>query len=404
MKKIYSILYIIYVLILTIYGSFHVGIIPASTFVSILMLFVCISTFNRLYSDNFFKLYILFIVCYLLSALVTGYIAEGFRRLLGYYFVCYSAYYSTYVLIKKYNSIQVLLYTFLIIGALNTLVTIGQAFGMSYADRIMDLLYIDKMAWFAELQESELDVWGNYSPGIFTVVSNGYNMMTFTILSLSLQRSTIGLYRILGYFYTLLALYATFLTQERSAFLIAFFIVGIGIYKMMIGRSKKYRSVLFCFFVIFIAWLIPYLYDVILLGDNRFSQKIDSQDSRISIYNNAMNYIFDNPIFGGIDHYFMLKLKAPHNLILNAYIYGGLLGFIALVTLIYKQCKYCIIEALKRVTYDNIIYIVFGLAYLAYTANGMLHNSSLATGDAMVWLLWGGFFFNYQKSLNIVTK
>ena len=219
-----------------------------------------------------------------------------------------------------------------------------------------------------------------------------------------MQRKATGLQSIVGYIYTLGALYATFLTQERSPFLIAFFVVGVGLYKMLVGRNKKYKPVLFIIFAVFIVWLIPYLYDVILTGDNRFSKKIEVEDARISIYNNAMSFIFKNPVFGGINYYFALGIKAPHNLFLNAYIYGGILGFSVLMTLIYKQCKLCVSEVLKRITYDNTIYIVFGLAYLAYTANGMLHNSSLATGDFMVWLLWGGFYFYYSKSSKISIK
>jgi O-antigen ligase len=403
MKNFFSIIYIAYLLVLLVYGNFHVGIIPASTFVSTLVIVVCISINNQLYADKYFKLYLFFVVCYLLSASVTGYIVEGTRRLLGFYFVCYCAYLSTFILVKKFNSIHVLLNTLLIIGALNTFVTIGQAYGLSYADRILDFLYIDKMAWFEELQESEIDVWGYYAPGMFTAVSNGYYMMTFTVLSLTLQRE-FGVKSIVGYFYTLFALYATFLTQERSAFLIAFFIVVIGLYKMMVERNKDFKPILLFFFILFVAWLIPYLYEEILSGDNRFSQKIGTEESRISIYNNALNYILDNPIFGGLDRFFALKIKAPHNLILNAYIYGGILGFIALVTLVFKQCKLCVRESLKIIKPDNTIYIVFSLAYLAYTANAMLHNSSLATGDSMVWLLWGGFYFHWQQSLKSVAK
>ena len=45
---------------------------------------------------------------------------------------------------------------------------------------------------------------------------------------------------------------------------------------------------------------------------------------------------------------------------------------------------------------DNEISAI-SLSFVAFSLNALLHNNSIVTGDAFVWLLWGFLMYSYSK-------
>ena len=137
------------------------------------------------------------------------------------------------------------------------------------------------------------------------------------------------------------------------------------------------------------------LFDALLFGQSRYNLGFEAT-GRDSIYAHAMEYIGENFFFGGIFKLFDTRGFAPHNLFLNAWIYGGIIGFVAIVVLTWKQCVAAVKTVLSKINQSTVPVLVVSLAFLCFTANSMLHNVSVVTGDAVVWMLWAGVVFGSQ--------
>jgi hypothetical protein len=58
---------------------------------------------------------------------------------------------------------------------------------------------------------------------------------------------------------------------------------------------------------------------------------------------------------------------------------------------------------IQKLSANNILSLVFAGAYLAYSINTMTHNSSLADGNLLVWLLWGAII-STRNGINNIKK
>lgn len=402
MKYLYYIIYTVYLLVMILYGDTMESTIPVPVLASAGIMTIVVLFEKNFFLDIYFKIYLVFVFCYIISEVVTGY-STWIPRFTAYYAECYCAYAATLTLVRKFRGTKFLAAILICIGMIDAIVTIGQAYENPLAERIMFVLNVEKSLDLEMMQDAGKDLMGNYIPGIFTIVKNGFFLLMTTVLTLHLQNRPFSILSCIGLFVSLTALYATFLTQERSAFLLASFFVVVITNKIFVGSHNSMKPVLWLLFVIIVSWAVVEVSQAIMQGDNRFTSTVVKNDSRFDIYHKAFDFILQNPIVGGHGLYFDTMRKAPHNLLLNAYVYGGLGGFIAIVVLCYRQWKLVLKMVWKKVSEENLSCICFGLAFLAYNLHGMTHNSSLVTGDIMLWVLWAGFIVQYQN-LRKLTK
>ena len=131
--------------------------------------------------------------------------------------------------------------------------------------------------------------------------------------------------------------------------------------------------------------------------ESRFA-KIGINDSdREKNYGLTINYIMDHPIIGGSHRLHAMYNIYPHNLFLLAFCYGGFLGGFAIMLILFWQAKPLWRVLRRKVADTNPVCFFAALAYLAYTLNSMVHNRSIVTGDEVIWMLWGLFYFEYLK-------
>ena len=167
---------------------------------------------------------------------------------------------------------------------------------------------------------------------------------------------------------------------------------------------------LFCTALIFIAIILiivfgrPLFYDSILDDGFRYSESSFSikEDARSHIWSEAWDFIQSTPV-GGIFYYTNTHIKMPHNFFLNAFIYGGIFGGLFLITLFVEQMIIVLKILIQKLSANNILSLVFAGAYLAYSINTMTHNSSLADGNLLVWLLWGAII-STRNGINNIKK
>ena len=90
----------------------------------------------------------------------------------------------------------------------------------------------------------------------------------------------------------------------------------------------------------------------------------------------------------------------PHNLIFNAFIFGGWFGGMALLYVIYFQLKECIHTFKNRNA--NPINIILASTVCAMIANGITHNQSIVNAEIVTWMVWGAYYYNKKLDVQYV--
>jgi O-antigen ligase len=122
----------------------------------------------------------------------------------------------------------------------------------------------------------------------------------------------------------------------------------------------------------------------------RYLRGFDIQN-RDEYHNAAWSYLFNNP-FGGTFEFSAAGNGLPHNFFLNALLCGGILGGIILIWLLIIQIKKIWPYILPTSKFSNAEgAFVWGLLYIDYTLNSMLHNISIASGAFLFFVWWAAF-------------
>lgn len=396
----YKLLYIVFVVSVILYSNFRLflGLTPRHI-MAIVMFAVCLLEEKRLFIDKYFGVYLVFVSGFVISSLVTGYTTLLPRYILGFYFVAYVVYWATRILIKKYDGANVMINTILVIGVFDALATIGQFYNIPYFTAIPSFMGINvEMNVVDYLERANIGdaAFGVTLPGIMVNdVYNGYFLMTVGMLSLSLMRkglNIVQLYRLLPW---LLFVIASYMVQQRGPFYLLLLSSAFVFFKLVGVGQDKFKVFYFIVLVILVPFVVYNLFGMLLSGESRYNIGFDAT-GRNNIYAHAWEYIKENPFWGGVFQLFDTRGFAPHNLFLNAWIYGGLIGFLAIVWLILKQFIFAFKAVLGRMGANTVQVLVLGMAFLCFTFNSMLHNVSVVTGDAIVWMLWGGTVCCFQ--------
>lgn len=395
-------LYVLFIIATTLYANTQLisFVTPRHIFTGILFLF-CMCEEKKLYSDKYFNLYLVFVFFFGLSSLLTGYFSSFFNHLLSFTLVAYVSYWSTIVLLKKYNALSIILYTILALGFFDAVVSIGQFLYIPQITSLPDIMYIHIDSEYIENSTSMSDLLGLTVPGIMVNdVYNGYFLGVASIFSLYLFRKGISLTGIviLG-----VILIGGFVTQERTPFYCSILVSVYVLFRILNSVKSNIKYVLSFVFVIVIIYGSSTLFEYLSSSDSRFALGMNTTQRDI-IYQNALAFIEDNWAFGGF--YYLLNTEhfAPHNILLNAWIYGGVFGLISITILLYRQIKTTIIQSIIKFQFVDYGVVICSLSYLAFTANSIMHNKSIVTGDALIWILWGAAFYGNHNSNKVVFE
>ena len=389
---------ILYVFLLSslLLGGYIVGPVSIRIYVSVVTMIYLIFAG---YKFKFYKevnYYIFFILLYFLALIMNGEISKVgfFKYFFGRYFICFVAIYVIHAAVNTRKSIHRAVFFMVIIGIINSIVTILQFFGNSFALSIPSMLtptvqqtdVID----FSVLMDT---VAGGGVQGLFnSIVDNGYLAGLFAVLSLYLYEASRSKWQKL--FYTVIMpilLFAVFLTQQRFITLLVFAYYGYYLYKkngiffpvlMLLGLGVGYIAI-----------------ESSGLSSNDLGRLNDLGDEgRMKIYELGLIFIQENPLFGGqIKFGTMLtnnnfRVVSVHNFFLNAFIYAGIFGGTVLSILFFKMIG----KILQKLTSPHsTASMAIGGAVLVYLLNSITHNSSLVTGEEIIWIT----YILYLKSL-----
>lgn len=380
-KTKYVILYIIFFISQFLLGTIYVGPLSARNIMTLVMLFVCVKE-GYCKIDKYFGCYLIYIAFYVLACGLTGYLENAITKCVAYYLVCFVAYQATKALILKYNAGNALVYTIIAIGIADAVLTIAQYFGNSSAFAVFEffkskgtsediLMYFDKRG----------SLNGVVMPGLIGGVANGYFLSAMCALAFFQKEASLKLYNIA---LALLFLVAIFMVQERTGTVVGFLLVCYLFFKQ---QKKKLNIWVILALIIAGTTMLPFLIETIFNEGSRYANLSFSDDTRSNYWGYVLEYMQMNP-FGSIYEYQSIYFMPPHNLILNSFVYAGIIGGPILLVLILIQLKTIIPIVMTRINRSNILPILFGLVYVAYTLNSVTHNASLMTGDSIFWISW----------------
>lgn len=384
----FQILYVVFIVSVLIFGSTYIGPITPRHVMAMVMFVICWHN-NAIRLDKYYRIYIVFIIGYILAQIFSGYLTEMVRLLLGYYFVSFVAYQSTKLLIRNDGNANLLMITLFFVGLVDGLVTIGQMYRLPYAHEISILLGNSTLGDIYNVMNlrSQDNMIGYTIPGLLGPVPNGYFLSSVSLLCFYTKTAKILIYNLI---FVTFFVYATFLVQERTALVACLFLSLFSLLKILSSKEEMslFKKVLMLASLLFVlVFFVPGFYESLMQGDSRYSMGFSLSEERGDISANALYYLMEHPT-GGINEFSTLY-HYPHNLFINAFMYGGLLGGIALLILFFKQLYLLFKIAFVRVNMYNAQQFVFAMMFACYTINSLTHNLSIVSGEPTFWLFWG---------------
>ena len=382
----FKIAYVIFLVVCLLYYKLPVfGSISLRHILTVVMLVWCV--FEKGFKfDKFLKWFCVFLFFSALGAMVTGYASAFLGRFFGTYLAAIAMYMSTKVVIRNHDGSRWVLSAILIVAVLNALTAIGQFYGNPIATILPQLLGIDMSEEMLEFYENTEDFHGTYVGGLMGIVTSGYFLSGACILALYNKKNTITVFNWLLFAFVF---YALFLVQERSALGAA--ILGTFLYIMVnLVNNKNAFFRLVIIFIIGVVVISQFGGGFVNLEEMRYSTMGFTDQGRANLSMNGWSYFIDNPL-GGIDAYHAAGNRDPHTVFVNVFLHGGVIGGLVVLIIVFTQ-----LVKVMRILYQSyrkkshsLLLNIFSTASLCYILNSFFHNSSVASGDLMIFLLWG---------------
>lgn len=386
---LFKLLYVIFVICQLLWGHFYLGGVITPRQLMVIVMFVACVTVKEIKMDKYWWIYVVFIVFYGISSAITGYIFLFLRQLIGFYFASFVAYRATIVMIKKYRCEATVINTLVLIGVADAVVTIGQYLNIPvFNDIVYVMRFVNLNEQFISIQERSDIVNRIAVPGIVGAVTNGYVLSFLSVMALFNKKGKLTLWN-LAVWSVLIS--GSFCAQERSGFIAAVLLSLFMIVRLVSNMGRRIKPLLLPLLIaVFVVGLV-YLTGLMAESESRHSLGINIMEERAGIYRRAWAFFVENPM-GGFLEFIDTKNMYPHNIFLNALLQGGIFGGIAILVLLIMQFSKIIPYFIKPIKdYDDVVKITFAFAFTAYSINSLVHNLSIVSGDANIWILWGGF-------------
>ena len=163
-------------------------------------------------------------------------------------------------------------------------------------------------------------------------------------------------------------------------------------------QKQWFRSLLLISLCVAIPIVLPQLSESENLGRmTEFSGA--KNDSRYNIWVKAVEFLSSNILVGGPQAASKYIGTEAHNLILNAFIWGGLFGGLVILAMIWKMLCHSISVLLKS-RKNLVLSAIFALGFCSYTATSFFHNVSIISGSELSFLLIAWMSISYYLESN----
>ena len=329
-KRIY---YVFLFFILT--GSdLYLGPITAKYVLGLVIFVLLIFHDQKLVMDKCFRVYCIFITNFFISSLVCGFLNKFFVTFFNYYFIAYVGWRATNLIIQdNKKNINYIIYLILGIGAFDVLVTISQmTFNTDWYYPIESFFHFRAQETNMEIIESYAeyrDVLGDAITGLFgNAIKNGWYLAVCSVLSVVFIQK----YRyVVLYILPIYFLIGVFACQERSALAAAIIMIGLISLKIYRDLSFVKKALFIMFAVSVVVYLVQYLINYSAENELRYSEVGMDDTGRTAIMLKYYSYVISNPLFPNYYDMRAQMIPPPHNILFNAFVYGGIISFIAII-------------------------------------------------------------------------
>ena len=335
------------------------------------------------------KLYFAYIIIFVICSIFNGDGNFGRNSLLVNYFLSVLIYLVISMDIKSTEQINKICNTLLILLILNCVVTLLQyvnnPIGWSVWFYFNDAQTVRQVASIENMDAgTQMIGRGNlFYPGIFpSQVYNGYIVGSLATIALYKFRDAAKMGYIIIYGLVLLLIaYSLIVIQQRMAFFLFIIVLAAVLYY----KSKPLTVVMVG--IIFVAYLL----NGINVGEEQLGRLVDLDDkNRYILYSEGLEYVISHLWVGGRSEFMAAHSLSVHNVILNAFMYGGFFGAILIMIIYMRMCmkslKIIIASFMGHSTGKT---SMFAYALLIYNIISLTHNNSLLTGDPIIWVLYG---------------
>ena len=392
----YKIHYIIFIIVILIFGGIHlIGPVTGRHLALLYMVGLNHKEMGKLWHHRLFNIYMIFIFIFGITSFYYGYFDHFMHDVLAYYIPSYIVCWSTYILISKNNSIDSLITTLILIGIFNGFVTIGQYFNNPIAFSVPLLLEVSGHEGIIDILLNTLNTdTNNFSLyGIFGPVSNGYFSSVVSVLILAyLSKWNKSIVLIVWIF----LLFSLFCVQQRTAFVVGVFGSLYLFVKQYDTLSTLNKICVLLIVLLSIIFILNTLDISQMFQDSRY--KDFSLGSREQIYAQSIRYIETNLFTANYYHYASIFVMPPHNLFYNMLVYGTLLGAIPLIIVFLTLLKKAMTNVFTVINNCNTTLIALSISFVVYNLNSLTHNASIVTGDILFWLLSTPIMYYSEKT------
>lgn len=381
----FKISYCIYLIISLFYATVPlVGPLSIRHVFTLFMLFACF-TEGGLKLDKFLKWYLVFLFFYTLVEVATGFALFVITKLLGTYLASIALYMATKIMIKKYDAGGLIIKVLVIAGIVNSIVAIGQFYGISIAELIPEALHITLSEEELELLDRE-NFHGYNVGGLLGAVCSGYFLSATAVLALYNKNNKISVFNWAAF---VVIFFALFLVQERSGLAAGFLCAFL--FLVVFSIRNKNTLIYSILILVAIAFIIVYVGSrYISYEEMRYTTKGLEDSGRTGYFFTSLIWVFSQSPLGGANYFYSQGGYYPHNIIANALLYGGIFGGTVLICILIAQLVKIgrvFLSYIKGKKYP-VLLIVSCAAYLSYTINSFFHNTSLVFASETIFLLW----------------
>lgn len=339
--------------------------------------------------DRCFRLYVCFVFVFLISSMLTGHVGQFLNTFFRFYFPAYVGLRATHICMEDDNSFsKYILALLLLLGLFDVAVTYSQfTLNASWYEPIRNFFQFAVDEDFEEFVGSR--TWlttKSLAYGVFaSAAMNGYYLCLFCLLSVYPYLATKKIWYLILPFIFLAGL---FICQERSPLYLSVLLLGYLIIKSMPSLSPGKRLLILIGIVVVFAVGLENVINISEQYGMRFTERGLDGTGRTEIHEGFWEYIGSNPLFP--NYYDLLEKgnRAPHNLFLNALVYGGPISFILIMSILVIQSKRALQIIKNTNNTNNYLTVAFTLGWIIFTANSLVHNRSIVTGELILWVLW----------------
>jgi len=386
------VLYFLFLASVLLLNSIHVGPFSIRVYFTLIMFLYLFCNKDKLIFNKNYNAYIYLFLSFIffkgIALLINGeFIEYNFvKNFLAHEFVAIATFYATIYFTRTERGISFTLLTLSLILLATSIVTIlqynnspiGWMIGQFFGE-------LSENAEMKAMSSTDEMVGISITPGILrTSYGNAMFLSSIGTLAFGLIYVARNRYvKLLHLLCGLLGLVACFMTQQRSAFYIMLLSFSLIFY-----LGKGIKPLIICLVVFIFLPSFMDLSDVLneeTMGRLVLSHNLITDNARANLTQNAISFLSEHPFVGGPMEYFSQNGMPAHNFILNAFIYGGLIGGLILVVMFFK-IQFLFLNTLfkfKKISKSLICLI----ALSSFLLQGLFHNESLVFSSTIIFIL-----------------